>query len=385
MHSIKATLVAASLSFTFIGCSQTTDPMFLANDSLAPYEQESFDAYLEETKLWLLENRHFVSNDKQKELDAVMPFELVPDNPNGAGILLVHGLSDSPYSFVDMAPILAEQGYLVRVILLPGHGSKPADLQLVELEDWNSIVEHHTKLLQSEVERVWLGGFSTGTNLVTHYAATHSDDIEGLILVSTAYHPRDPMAKYTPYAKWFTDWVDQDVEDNHTRYTSFSMHGAATYYQSTKQVKQHIEDKQIDLPTFMILSEADETIDSQYAVDSFTLTFNHPESRALWFGETAYADPRVTQYSMDLPHQNIISASHISPLFDIDNPTYKRDGEIRFCFDEQPEIATVCETSDNVWFGAYGLGDESTHRARLSWNPYFDETMESLIAFLEKN
>ena len=386
MTILRATVVAASLATLLVGCSQTTDPVYIANDNIAPYKQATFDQYLAETEQWLIDHRHFVSDNQQKELDAVMPFEIVPTNPNGEGILLVHGLSDSPYSFVDMAPVLAEQGYLVRAILLPGHGSKPADLQLVELEDWNEIVEHHTQLLQNQVDKVWLGGFSTGTNLVTHYAASHSDEVEGLILVSTAYHPRDPMAKYTPYAKWFSDWVDQEFESNHTRYSSFSMHGAATYYQSTKQVKAHIENKQVSLPTFMILSEADETIDSQYAVDAFQMNFTHPNSRALWFGETAYADTRITQYSMDLPKQQIFSGSHLSPLFSPENTVYNKNGEIRFCFEQQPETsATPCELSNNVWFGAYGLGDETAQRARLSWNPYFDETMDALLAFLAEN
>ncbi len=61
------------------------------------------------------------------------PFEIEPKDPSGKAILLVHGLSDSPYSFVDVANKLADQGFLVRVPLLPGHGAKPSDLMLPQL------------------------------------------------------------------------------------------------------------------------------------------------------------------------------------------------------------------------------------------------------------
>ncbi len=384
--SLSRVSFALIASASVIGCSSSSDPMYVPNAQLSPFQQATFDEYLTETEQWLNQHRVFVSADKQKELDAVMPFELKPENPNGQSVLLVHGLADSPYSFVDIAPVLAEQGYLVRVILLPGHGSRPADLELVELAHWNEIVEHHTQLLKQQSSGVWLGGFSTGTNLVTTYAIEQPEKIEGLLLFSTAYQPRDPMAKYSRYAKWFTDWVSKEQEDNPTRYTSFSMHGAATYYESAIQVQQALEDTTVTIPTFMMLAEADETIDSQYAIEAFETQFTHPDNLAIWYGETQYADPRITHYSMALPEQNVVSASHISPVFSPDNPTYKRDGEVRMCFDDQPESAAKpCEQSDEVWFAAYGLGDESTQRARMTWNPHFEESMAQMVEFLANN
>ena len=85
-------------------------------------------------------------------------------------MLLVHGLGYSPFSFTDVAQHLADQGYLVSSILLSGHGSKVGDLMLPSLEDWQNVVHHHTQLLKEQTEEIWLGGYSTGVNLVTSEA-----------------------------------------------------------------------------------------------------------------------------------------------------------------------------------------------------------------------
>ncbi|MFC0060952.1 alpha/beta hydrolase [Vibrio inusitatus] len=376
------------IALTLTGCAcEPENPQFIASESLHPYMQEDYQTYLAETQEWILENRIFLTDNKEIELSAVAPFELVPQNPNGQGILLVHGLGDSPFSYIDIAPDLAAQGYLVRVVLLPGHGTRAADLSLPELEDWQEKVAHHYQLLNDKVDGVWLGGFSTGANLVTALAY-QQPTVKGLLLFSPAFKPRDSLAKFSPYASWFIDWESQKEEDNYTRYNSLHMNGAATYYKTSEVVRDFIDDASYDKPTFVMLSEADETIDSQYAVEQFSNKFTNNNSKLLWFGETQFKDQRITSYSMNLPQQKILSASHISLMFSPENPIYKRDGEIRLCFNEQPEgMPKDCSEvdSDQVWFAAFGDGEESQVRARISWNPYFDQSMQKMNRFLADN
>lgn len=68
------------------------------------------------------------------------------------GILLVHGLGDSPWSFHDLGAELAQQGFLARSILLPGHGTTPADMLDVKAEDWLAVVHQQAQALQSDVD-----------------------------------------------------------------------------------------------------------------------------------------------------------------------------------------------------------------------------------------
>jgi hypothetical protein len=66
-------------------------------------------------------------------------FELVPAEIRGAA-LLVHGLSDSPYSMRALADTLYAQGYYVLALRLPGHGTLPAALVDVSWRDWYAAV-----------------------------------------------------------------------------------------------------------------------------------------------------------------------------------------------------------------------------------------------------
>ena len=72
-------------------------------------------------------------------------FELVPAEIRGAA-LLVHGLSDSPYSMRALADTLYAQGYYVLALRLPGHGTVPAGLADVSWRDWYAAVELAARL-----------------------------------------------------------------------------------------------------------------------------------------------------------------------------------------------------------------------------------------------
>ena len=81
------------------------------------------------------------------------PFEKKPINQKASkGILLVHGLGDSPGYFQDLAQELVSQGFLVRTVLLAGHASKPADLINVEFEQWENLVNH--LLLHMDIDEI---------------------------------------------------------------------------------------------------------------------------------------------------------------------------------------------------------------------------------------
>jgi pimeloyl-ACP methyl ester carboxylesterase len=94
---------------------------------------ETFANSVSATKAWLEKYRVFLTLGAESEIRANLPFEIRPaknprTGPTGKtkGILLVHGLGDSPGTFVDLAQEFAARGFLVRTVLLPGHGTRPA-------------------------------------------------------------------------------------------------------------------------------------------------------------------------------------------------------------------------------------------------------------------
>ncbi|MDE1465342.1 alpha/beta hydrolase [Spartinivicinus poritis] len=314
------------------------------------------------------------------------PYELLPKQKATKGVLLVHGLGDSPYSFIDISRTLQEQGFLVRTILLPGHGSKPADLMLPTLSDWQSIVSYHTELMANEVDELWLGGYSTGGNLVTS-EAYRNDKVAGLLLFSPAFQATSDAVKYTPIANWFIDWVDVDPETNITRYESLPTNGAAVYYQTSEIVREDLN-KPFNKPVLMVLSEADSVVDSQTIAGYFTQSFTHPNSLLIWYGDNPPQDKRTISYTMKLPQYRISAGSHMGPLFSPNNPRYGQFGNTRICNNGQSEEKeALCYQGTKPWFSGWGYqaaNNEANNNvyARLTWNPYYDELVAQMTKLI---
>lgn len=369
----------ALVSATLIACSsQPQDPAFKASDSLPNYDQAIFSDYVKDTRQWLEQHRLFMTQDKKSELADVLPREYQPQQPNGQGVLLVHGLGDTPYSFINVAQHLADKGYLVRTVLLSGHASKVGDLQLPTLEDWQGIVEHHIKLLKADVDSVWVGGYSTGANLVTEQAI-QDDSINGVLLFSPAFQPNSSSVKYAGLASYFMTWADQDPEDNPLRYNSLPMSAAAVYYQTSVEVKNQLDGVNYNKPVFMMMSEGDRVIDTQFAINVFSQQFPNPNNRLVWQGEQSITEPRSTTFSMQLPEQRISNGSHMGLLFAPNNPNYGVKGKSRICSNGQTETQELaCMNGDTVWFSAWGHTEPNKNHARLTYNPYFSESMALL-------
>ena len=66
-------------------------------------------------------------------LPQAQPFEM---EKGDHGVLLIHGFTGSPSHMRLLGEALAERGYSVRGIRLPGHGTKPEDMKNVSWQDW---------------------------------------------------------------------------------------------------------------------------------------------------------------------------------------------------------------------------------------------------------
>jgi pimeloyl-ACP methyl ester carboxylesterase len=116
-----------------------------------------------------------------------------PDVIRGGAVLL-HGLTDSPYSWRPMADIFYDQGFRAWVPRMPGHGFVVGDLDQSHHEDWSAVValtmlEARDNL--SEDQPLILGGYSNGATLALNYAIDcQTDDSlpcpDAILLVSPA-------------------------------------------------------------------------------------------------------------------------------------------------------------------------------------------------------
>lgn len=175
-------------------------------------------------------------------------YELSPPDPK-CSVLLVHGLSDSPYSLRAIAETFQAQGCYVLVLRLPGHGTTPSSLVRVHWEDWYAAVVLAAKEAAShagEGRPFLAGGHSTGAALVTLYALRTLEDSslprpERLYLVSAAIGISRfailtnilASLSFIPYFEK-SEWMDVLPEYDPYKYNSFPVNAANQIYSLTR-------------------------------------------------------------------------------------------------------------------------------------------------------
>ncbi|WP_064697403.1 alpha/beta hydrolase [Rhizobium aegyptiacum] len=294
------------------------------------------------------------------------------------GILLVHGLGDSPWTFNDVAQEFVKHGFLVRTILLPGHGTHPNDMLDVELEQWQKVVQEQAATLKQDVEQVYLGGFSTGANLVTEYAY-ENDDIAGLVLFSPAFKSSTRFDWMTPLISWVRPWLLSPEGgrplQNAVRYFMVPTNGFAQFYRSSVAVRRALKKRPYKKPVFMVVSQHDSVLDADYLLDVFENRFTNPASRLIWYGTipARVSDTeRVIVRTDQLPSHRISQFSHMGILFSPENSLYGEHGSLRICWNGQEEAATeACSGRATVWYSDWGYRERGKIHARLTFNPYF--------------
>lgn len=343
----------------------------------------AFADYQQVTHQQLRERRRFQTTDVQAELAWNGPREWRPAasaaGKAAKGILLVHGLGDSPWSFNDAAPQLAVQGFLVRTVLLPGHGTRPEDLLDATIEQWRQVVEMQAAALARDVEHVYLGGFSTGANLALEHAYSHPD-VAGLVLFSPGLRANSPLAWLAPLVARLRPWLvapdGQTPMQNSVRYLNTPTNGFAQFYRSSSAAQSLLRERTYDKPVFMVVAQHDSVLDTDYLLDVFQRRFTHPASRLVWYGQPTAGltdTTRVLVRDDRLPRLRISQFSHMGLLFSPANPLYGEEGSLRFCWNGQDELATQsCEQGGPVWYSDWGYREDGKVHARLTFNPYFD-------------
>jgi pimeloyl-ACP methyl ester carboxylesterase len=114
-------------------------------------------------------------------------------NPNGSPVLLVHGWGACAYSYDAMAPALAQAGYRVLAIELPGFGlsDKPASPEVYTTRAMAlALLDAATRL---GVERFSLVGHSMGGAIGLRLATQEEPRLEKLVLVNSVGLGRAPL------------------------------------------------------------------------------------------------------------------------------------------------------------------------------------------------
>ncbi|MGQ1786643.1 MULTISPECIES: alpha/beta hydrolase [unclassified Saccharicrinis] len=196
-------------------------------------------------------------------------------------IVLVHGLTDSPYFMGAIAYHFHHNlGYNVYLPLLHFHGLKePKGMEGVDLREWKANVRFAIKSAASKVNQVSIGGLSTGGTL-SFYMACISPKINGdLYLFSAALDlAGGPLGVFGEIIERLlrtgvTEWLDRIdgkkplIGENPYRYARIDKDGARELVRLIKETDDLLDEYDDKDPfpkrVFAAHSEFDHTADIQ--------------------------------------------------------------------------------------------------------------------------
>lgn len=241
-----------------------------------------------------------LADPEQRKPNWNRTFELGNDTPK-AGVLLLHGMSDSPYSLRALAETLQRRGYTVLGLRMPGHGTLPSGLLDLQWQDMSAVVKLGMQHLAERLpgKPLHIVGYSTGAALALDYVLDYSPvnshnssqqleqdaalpPVARLVLISPAIgvSPAAALAKWSRRLSQLPGldrlaWLDLAPEFDPYKYNSFATNAAEQVYELTKSVANRLANRPTTaspLPPMLILkSTVDATVSNNDVVDKLLL------------------------------------------------------------------------------------------------------------------
>ena len=218
-------------------------------DEILPSEQNHINRYSPKS----------ISNPKRWKQNWNRSFEMPIHNGRVAkgAVLLIHGMSDSPYSLHTQAEYLHAQGFWVLGLRMPGHGTIPSGLRNVKWQDMAAVVTLGMKHLEEKVgsKPIHIMGYSTGAPLALNYTLKAMKESSTLRLPSGLifYSPAIGVSKAAPLAVWQSrigflfglpklEWNALIPEFDPFKYGSFAVNAGDQVYRLSKEVQEQFDD-----------------------------------------------------------------------------------------------------------------------------------------------
>lgn len=358
----------------------------------------SFAEYVAQSREMLaLAHARLDSSGAERRVAGNAPFERAPAaQPGGAparGVLLIHGLTDSPYSMRRLGDFFRAQGFLVRALLLPGHGTQPGDLLDIAWQEWARAVAWGVESLAAETDEIYLAGYSAGAALALRHGLVDAR-VRGLFLFSPALKI-SPRAAYAglhrlyswllPSAAWHEIKPDSDLY----KYESFPKNAALQMHALIRELGGRLP----DVPVFAAASADDVTVEVSATLDLMARV-PHPASRLVLYSTTPDSPPagfpaaRLELVDSRVPQQRILGSAHTAIVLPPDDPHYGEGGAYCSCahyFPQDMERYAACHMHpEQAWQGELTPGNlQGRLLRRLTYNPHHAALEASMRRFIE--
>jgi len=240
-------------------------------DKLDPSERVASNRYYEGASMY---PGHFAHDWNRS-------YVLEPVGKPVGAVVLIHGLTDSPYSLRDIAELYRAHGFVAIGLRVPGHGTVPAGLTKVDWTDWLAA----TRLAMREARQrvgpdapIHMVGYSNGGALSVKYTLDACE--HNALPMPTRLVLLSPMIGVTRFARFAglaglpamlprfakAAWLDLLPEYNPYKYNSFPVNAARQSYLLTDAIRSQVlrmaSDKQLSRlpPILTFQSVVDDTV-----------------------------------------------------------------------------------------------------------------------------
>ncbi len=229
---------------------------------------------------------------------------LMPASPRGV-FLMVHGLSDSPYSVRSFALELHRRGYGVVALRLPGHGTIPGALDEVDWRDWTAAVRLAAETITTRHPDLpfYYLGYSTGAPLGLHWALSRLEEGASGDALPRRMFFLSPALGISPLARFAnlqrvishlsffrkSRWTAVHPEFDPVKYQSFTKNGARQLATLLAVVHGQLQELKASPllarlpPISSYQSVVDGTVSTYDLVDLLYGTLDDPESELVLF------------------------------------------------------------------------------------------------------
>ena len=177
---------------------------------------------------------------------------------------MLHGFTGTPREVEPLAEHLAARGFSVECPTLPGHGTRPAELQATAWRDWYAGAEAALDRLVTRADRVAICGLSMGGLLALLLAARRADVRAVCALATPLALPAHVRAGVRMFKRWvpFVPKARADIRDPAERaarigYKVFPLHATASLIDLQTEVRASLG--AVKVPTLIIHSRRDHT------------------------------------------------------------------------------------------------------------------------------
>ena len=184
-------------------------------------------------------------------------FRLTPTTSPIGHALLLHGLSDSPYSMKALAEALRARGFEVTVLRMPGHGTLPSAMTQMNARDWTAAVRIAARDVAARTpagQPFYIGGYSTGGTLALQYTLDALEDTalrkpDRVLLVSPAIEVPDvailasvlDLLSIVPLpVLQKVRWQEIGVEYDPYKFNSFAVNATRQVNRATRVLQESI-------------------------------------------------------------------------------------------------------------------------------------------------